>query len=82
MPESKKLRDVGASVRARLLNLARQKGQALDLLLTRYAIERLLHRLSISPHRDRFVLSSRLRMLGCKTIAHLVSGHGTGRVGP
>lgn len=49
MPDAKKPRDVGASVRARLLNLARQKGQTLDLLLTRYAIERLLHRLSISP---------------------------------
>jgi predicted nucleotidyltransferase component of viral defense system len=28
----------------------------MELLLTRYALERLLHRLSISPHRDRFVL--------------------------
>lgn len=56
MPDATRPRNVGASVRARLLNLARQKGQALDLLLTRYAIERLLHRLSISPHRDRFAL--------------------------
>ncbi len=62
MRDSKKPRDVGASVRARLLNLARQKGQALDLLLTRYAIERLLHRLSISPHRDRFVLKGAMLM--------------------
>jgi hypothetical protein len=38
------------------LNLARQKGQVLDLLLTRYAIERLLYRLSISQHRGQFVL--------------------------
>lgn len=49
-------RDVGASIRARLLTLARQKGQAFDLLLTRYATERLLYRLSSTPHRDRFVL--------------------------
>jgi hypothetical protein len=28
----------------------------LQLILRRYAIERLLHRLSISPHRDRFAL--------------------------
>jgi len=53
---AKPTRDIGASVRARLLNLARQKGQVLDLLLTRFAIERLLHRLSISEHRDQFVL--------------------------
>jgi hypothetical protein len=58
MAEPKKLRDVGTSVRARLLTLARQKGQAFDLLLTRYANERLLHRLSLSPHRSRFVLVS------------------------
>jgi predicted nucleotidyltransferase component of viral defense system len=54
MPE--KARNVGASVRQRLLNLARASGQPLELLLTRYALERLLHRLSISAHRDRFVL--------------------------
>ena len=28
----------------------------MELLLTRYALERLLHRLSLSPHRDSFVL--------------------------
>lgn len=47
---------MGASVRARLLMLAREKGQAFDLLLTRYTTERLLYRLSTTPHRDRFVL--------------------------
>jgi predicted nucleotidyltransferase component of viral defense system len=62
MPERKKTRDVGASVRARLLTLARQKGQQLDLLLTRYAIERMLYRLSISAHRDRFVLKGAMLM--------------------
>ena len=49
-------RNVGASVRQRLLNLARARGQPMELLLTRYALERLLHRLSLSPHRERFVL--------------------------
>lgn len=44
-------RNVHASVRARLLALAREKGQAFDLLLTRYGLERLLYRLSISPYR-------------------------------
>lgn len=58
MPE--KLRNVGASVRRRLLNLARASGQPLELLLTRCALERLLHRLSISAHRDRFVLKGAL----------------------
>jgi predicted nucleotidyltransferase component of viral defense system len=49
-------RNIGASVRQRLLNLAHARGQPMELLLTRYALERLLHRLSLSPHRDRFVL--------------------------
>ncbi len=55
-------RDIGASVRARLLTLAREKGKAFDLLLTRYATERLLYRLSTTPHRDRFVLKGAMLM--------------------
>jgi hypothetical protein len=31
-------RNVGASVRQRLLNLARARGQPMELLLTRYAL--------------------------------------------
>ncbi|MCS0501921.1 nucleotidyl transferase AbiEii/AbiGii toxin family protein [Ancylobacter mangrovi] len=54
MPEAKK--NIAASVRARLTNLARERGQSLQLLLTRYALERLLYRLSLSPHRERFAL--------------------------
>ena len=48
--------NMAASVRARLLNLSKQRRQPLDLLLTRYALERLLYRLSISKYRDRFIL--------------------------
>jgi predicted nucleotidyltransferase component of viral defense system len=49
-------RNVGASVRQRLLNLSRASGQPFDLLLTRYVLERLLYRLTRTPHRERFVL--------------------------
>ena len=48
--------NVAASVRARLLNLARQTNQPFNVLLTRFVLERLLYRLSLSPHADRFVL--------------------------
>ncbi|MBU2533921.1 MAG: nucleotidyl transferase AbiEii/AbiGii toxin family protein [Alphaproteobacteria bacterium] len=48
--------NTGASVRARLLNLARQRKQPFQVLLTRFVLERLLYRLSTTPHRDRFVL--------------------------
>ncbi|MEO6277507.1 nucleotidyl transferase AbiEii/AbiGii toxin family protein [Roseateles sp.] len=56
MTKSSRPNNVGASVRQRLLNLAHARGQPMELLLTRYTLERLLHRLSLSPHRDRFVL--------------------------
>jgi predicted nucleotidyltransferase component of viral defense system len=56
------LRNVGASVRARLLNLAKEGNQPFDLLLTRYVLERLLYRLSQSKHRDRFVLKGAILM--------------------
>jgi hypothetical protein len=56
------LRNVGASVRARLLNLAKERNQTFDLLLTRYVLERLLSRLSQSKHRDRFVLKGAILM--------------------
>lgn len=48
------------SVRQRLLNRAKETGQPNDLLLVRYALERFLYRLSISPHADRFVLKGAL----------------------
>jgi hypothetical protein len=49
-------KDIGASVRARLLRLARELGEDFQLVLTRYASERLLFRLASSAHAQRFVL--------------------------
>lgn len=48
--------NIGASMRTRLLNLARQRGQPFQVLLTRFVLERLLYRLSLTSHRNRFVL--------------------------
>ena len=48
--------NIGASVRVRLANLARQRQQPFQVLLTRYVLERWLYRLSTTPHRERFVL--------------------------
>lgn len=53
---AKAIRNIGASVRARLQNLSRAMGQSFDLILTRYALERLLYRLSTSAYAERFVL--------------------------
>lgn len=49
-------RNIGASVRTRLLGLAKDRGEDFQLLLTRYAHERFLYRLAQSAHRERFVL--------------------------
>jgi hypothetical protein len=48
--------NVGASVRDRLLNLAKKRGVDFQLLLTRYALERLLYRIGRSEYRKEFVL--------------------------
>ena len=48
--------NVAASVRDRLLNRARARGEDYNALLTRYAVERFLYRLGRSEHRERFVL--------------------------
>ena len=53
-------RDRAASVRARLLNVAKATGTDFNLVLVRFALERLLFRLSTSAHSDRFVLKGAL----------------------
>ena len=49
-------RNVAASVRARLQSLAREQQANFQRMLTRYALERFLFRLSVSPHKGLFVL--------------------------
>lgn len=56
----KPVANVSASVRQRLLNLATERKEDFGLILTRYGLERFLYRLSISPHRDAFVLKGAL----------------------
>lgn len=55
-PPSNKGANIAASVRARLLNLAKARGETFDFVLNRYASERLLYRLSQSSHASHFVL--------------------------
>ena len=49
-----------ASVRARLLNLAKAQGVDFNEVLVRFALERILYRLSQSPHAERFLLKGAL----------------------
>ena len=48
--------DLAASVRARLLNIAKAEQTDFNSVLVRYALERFLYRLGQSAHADHFVL--------------------------
>jgi predicted nucleotidyltransferase component of viral defense system len=60
---AKEIRNIGASVRARLLQLSKANGQSFELVLTRFALERLLYRIGRSQHSDRFVLKGAMLMM-------------------
>ena len=51
-----KPKNLPASVKARLLTMAVQRGESFNLLLVRFGVERLLYRLCQSRHADRFLL--------------------------
>lgn len=58
-----RIKNLGASVRARLLTLSKQSNQSFELVLTRFAVERLLFRLSQTEHAERFVLKGAMLMV-------------------
>jgi predicted nucleotidyltransferase component of viral defense system len=60
---AKATKDIAASVRDRLLNIARTKGRDFDALLLQYMQERFLYRLSISPYRRNLILKGALLFL-------------------
>ena len=49
-------KNIGKSVRTRLLNLAREEKQEFMKVLVRYLHERLLFRISASPYKRHFLL--------------------------
>jgi predicted nucleotidyltransferase component of viral defense system len=53
-------KNLAASVRARLLNLAKAEGSDFNQVLVRYALERFLYRLSQSAYADNFLLKGAL----------------------
>ncbi len=56
MSARREVTNVAASVRTRLLNLARRQSVEFQLVLSRFATERFLYRLGASSHAERFVL--------------------------
>ena len=61
--KGKTVTNIGASVRARLLNIARKSNRDYNRILIQYAQERLLYRFSISRYRDNFILKGALLFL-------------------
>jgi len=59
-----KAKNITTSVRARLLNIARQTGKPFEELLVLYGLERFLFRLSQSVHKDNFILKGGLLLIG------------------
>jgi hypothetical protein len=71
------VRNIGASIRDRLLNKARAEKLDYNLLLTRYALERILYRLSISGTNKKIL------MLGFGFLQYAAAeGTGLARVRP
>ncbi|MEH2135134.1 hypothetical protein VF14_24040 [Nostoc linckia z18] len=52
----KQLHNIPASIKARLLQLSKQRGEDFNYLLTLYAADRLLYRLGQSSYKHRFIL--------------------------
>lgn len=60
----KEFKNLPASVHARLLNLARQRGQPFQVLFYSYSLERFLYRLSKSAYANDFVLKGGMMFIG------------------
>ncbi len=54
------VKNMGASVRQRLLNYAKTNNRPFSEVLQYYAMERFLYRLSVSPHASKFLLKGAL----------------------
>jgi hypothetical protein len=57
---NKSITNMAASVRQRLLNLARERKEDFGLVLTKYSLQRMLYHIAVSEYRDQFVLKGAL----------------------
>lgn len=53
---SEKVKNSGRSIRAKLLNIAKQENIFFQTILTRYFQERLLYRMSLTQYKEHFYL--------------------------
>src|SRR4030043_2364222 len=61
--EKREIKNLGASIRARLTNIAKETKRDFDAILLQYFQESFLYRLSISPYRSTFILKGALLFL-------------------
>ncbi len=73
MKKKKQIKNIPSSVRAKLLNIARETGQTFEFLLLRYFQERLLYRIYTSKYKDKFVLKGGLLFLAYKMPAQRIT---------
>ena len=63
-------KNVASSIKARLLQAAREQGDEFNFLFIRYVQERMLYRLSQSKHADDFILKGALLFLSWRGSMH------------
>lgn len=73
MKRKKQIKNIPSSVRAKLLNIARETSQTFEFLLLRYFQERLLYRIYTSKYKDKFVLKGGLLFLAYKMPAQRIT---------
>jgi len=61
--KDRQITNIEASIRQRLLNISRTRGEDFGFVLTRYANERFLYRLYQSEYADRFILKGGMLFL-------------------
>lgn len=61
--KDRQIANIEASIRQRLLNLSRTRGEDFGFVLTRYANERFLYRLCQSDYADKFILKGGMLFL-------------------
>ncbi len=64
------VRNVAGSHRAKLLTLARNRGEDFQFLLGRWVVERFLYRLSVSVQKEKFVLKGAMLFLAWQGRLH------------
>lgn len=69
----KPIRDISASVKQRLLNVAHQRGEEFEQVLVRYIAERFLYRLSKSNHAGAFLLKGAMLFVAWEGMPHRVT---------